>query len=103
MHRIPRLFTAAFAAATLLTASAASLADAHRTGPVTRAALRADRECARTQHLRHRYSRRVLTVALRLLPADVAEYTNCVEVLRTARARAPRHRHPAERARRRAA
>jgi len=75
----------------------------HRPGPLTRAALRADRECARDGRLRHHYSARVLTLALRLLPLDVAQYTPCVSILKDARRRELRHEHSQQRHRRAAA
>ena len=72
----------------LMLAGSALAARPKHVGPVTRAALRADRECVRTGKVTHRHSVHVLTVALRLLPADVKRYTNCPAVLRAARVRA---------------
>jgi hypothetical protein len=89
MDRFRRSLIMLLTAATACVAAAPALAQTHRrTGPITRASLRADRECARTGKVTGRYSPHVLSVALRLLPADVAEYTNCASVLRTARKRA---------------
>lgn len=82
-------------AATICLSAGSAVGNArHAPGPITRAALRADRECATSGKLTHRHSVRVLTVALRILPSDIAEYTDCVSVLRAARRRAAsRHGH----------